>query len=111
MKTQTAPERIDMNHEMDETRKKMTPVRLQAGREGGGKIRGRKIQTNFAGKLSVLASLVLMLAGRGAEAADDSYAAQVAAKPVFPSPLEWSGGQAPPEAESHVLLEDTGAFE
>ncbi len=100
-----------MNHEMDETCKKMTPVRSQADREGGGKIGGRKIQTNFAGKLSVLASLVLTLAGRGAEAADDSYAAQVAAKPVFPSPLEWSGEQAPPEAESQALLEAIGAFE
>ena len=69
MNIQTAPERIDMNHEMDETRKKMTPVRPQADRKDGGEIRRTKMRAALVGKFSVLASLVLMLAGRGAEAA------------------------------------------
>src|SRR5438876_1517788 len=58
MRTQTTNQRIVLNHEMVETRKEMTPVRLQADREGGGKIRRGKMGTSLAAKFSLLAAKI-----------------------------------------------------
>lgn len=62
--------------------------------------------------LSFTAGILITLSG-GFEAysAEVSYTDQVAAKPVFLSPIEWLGTRAPSENESQVLLQAISSFE